>query len=176
MNQQINIDFYILETGNPKTVSIYDNSEWYYAESLPSYLVIRVPGSKKDRTYSFLKNAINTLNSHNLGLSCLSGDCKEEEYVDLPDGIYTITLKSGYEDIEETKYYLKTDRFELDFAKKVIESKDEVFVNDMMKIHWYLITAKAHTKLGDWCEADKFFTDAQNKLKSTNCNGTNKCS
>ena len=170
---QINIDFYILETGSPMTLSVYDNSDWIYAENLPAYLVIKVPGSKKDKTYSFKKNAINTLNSHNLGLSCLKGDCTEEEYVELPDGIYTITLKSGYEGIEETKYYLKTDKTELNFAEKIkakgTDFKDKTFVDDMLKIQWLITVAKAHTKLGDWEKADRFLTEAQNKLKD-GCN------
>jgi hypothetical protein len=174
---QIHIDFYVLETGSPMTISIYDNSDWIYAENLPSYLVIKVPGSKKDKNFTFKKNAINTLNSHNLGLSCLKGDCTEEEYVELPDGIYTITLKSGYEGIEETKYYLKTDKFELDFAKKIkekgLEYNDKLFIDEMLKMQWLVTVAKNYTKLGDWQSADKFFTEAQNKLNKK-CNGTDK--
>lgn len=175
---QINIDFFILETGDPKTISIYDNSDWTYSENLPSYLVIKVPGSKKERTFTFKKNAINTLNSHNLGLSCLKGDCKEEEYVNLPDGIYTITLKSGYEGIEETKYYLKTDMAELDLAQKVkdkgLDYDEKLFVNSMLKIQWQISVAKMHTKLGEWEKADRYLTEAKSKLKS-NCDGSDKC-
>jgi hypothetical protein len=172
---QIDIDFYILETGNPRTISIFDNSNWLYSENLPAYLEIKVPGSKKVRTYSFIKNAINTLNSHNLGLSCLSADCTDEEYVDLPDGIYCITLKSGYEGIEETKYYLKTDQFELKLAEKVKNStEDDIEVDKLYKIYWYLQKAKAETKLGYWKEADRYFTEAQKQLEKTDCrDGTN---
>lgn len=165
---QINIDFYVLEIGSPRILSIFDNSDWLYSENLPSYIAITLPGSKKQKTYSFKKNAINTLNSHNLGLNCLKGDCAEEVYVDLPDGIYTITLKSGYEDMEETKYYLKTDSFDLDFAETVHKNKnnyDPVYINSMTQIKWIENVAKNEAKLGDFVESSKFFKEAQNMLK-----------
>lgn len=164
---QINIDFYILETGSPNILSIYDNSDWLYSENLPSYLVITLPGSKKQKTYTFKKNAVNTLNSHNLGLSCLKGDCTEEEYVALPDGVYTITLKSGYEDIEETKYYLKTDSFDIDFAEQVIKNKennDPVYIQSMTQLKWIENIAKNEAKLGDFVESNRFFKEAQDIL------------
>jgi len=172
MNQKINLDFYILETGSPRIISIYDNSDWEYAEDLPSYLVIKIPGSKKDKTFSYKKGAINTLNSHNLGLSCLKGNCTEEEYVDLPDGIYTITVKSGFEDIESTKFYLKTDRFNIEFAKVLIKygfeyNKDEIFINYMTKIRLLVNDiAKAHAITGDFVKAQRYFEEAKQLLKN----------
>ena len=39
----------------------------------------------------------------------------------------------------------------------------------MLKIQWLITVAKAHTKLGDWEKADRFLTEAQNKLKD-GCN------
>ena len=90
---------------HPRYLSIMDLSDWLYAKELPSYILVTIPGSKKPKNYTFAKEKISTFNSHNIGLSCLKGDCTEEEYVSLPDGIYTICLKSGYENIEETKFY-----------------------------------------------------------------------
>lgn len=171
MNQKIDLDFYVLETGSSKIISIYDNSDWEYAEDLPSYLVIKIPGSKKDKTFSYKKEAINTLNSHNLGLSCLKGNCQEEEYVDLPDGIYTITVKSGFENIEATKFYLKTDRFNIEFAKVLIKygfeyDKNQDFINYMTKIKFLVDVAKSHAILGDFVNAQRYFEEAKQLLKN----------
>jgi hypothetical protein len=171
MNQKINLDFYILETGSPKIISIYDNSDWEYAEDLPSYLIIKIPGSKKDKTFSYKKGAINTLNSHNLGLSCLKGNCTEEVYVDLPDGIYTITVKSGFENIETTKFYLKTDRFFIEYAKVLIKygfeyNKEETFINYMTKIKFLVEVAKSHAILGDFVNAQRYFEETKQMLKN----------
>lgn len=174
---KITIDFSVLETGNPAKISIFDDSDWAYSENLPSYLIIQVPGSKREKTYSFKKYGINTLNSHNLGLSCLKGDCTEEEYVDLPDGIYTITLKSGYEDIDKTKYYLKTDRFDIEFSKVMItyglDDYNKDFIDYMTNVKFLEYVAKSHTVLGDFVKAQRFFEESKKMLNQyLNCNGS----
>lgn len=166
---QINIDFYVLETGSPYILSIYDNSDWLYSENLPSYITILLPGSKKEKTYTFKKNAVNTLNSHNLGLSCLKGDCTDEHYVLLPDGVYTITLKSGYEEIEQTKYYLKTDTFDIEFSEEVKKNEgnyDQTYINSMTRVKFIENVAKEYVKLGDFTKSSKYFKEAQSILNN----------
>ena len=114
------------------------------------------------------KERINVFNSHNLGLSCLKGDCTEEEYVSLPDGIYTICLKSGYENIEETKFYLKTDRFNIEYSKVMIKDGIEYnkdFIEYMMQVKFLVEVAKSHAMLGDFVKAQRFFEDAKKKLR-----------
>ena len=92
---QINVDFDIMST-RPKNLVVADSSEWIYSQNLPSYVLIQMPGSSKKKTFPFKKNALNRFNSHLLGLSCFKDDCGDEVYVSLPDGIYTICVKSGY--------------------------------------------------------------------------------
>lgn len=168
---QINIDFQVLEHGNPRILMLGDTSEWLYASTLASYVSVRLPGSKKDITFTWKKKAFNNFNSHNLGLSCVSGDCTEEHYVDLPDGIYTICLISGYENINKTRYYLKTDLIELELAKVLVKhgleysESDNDFIDNILKIKYFLSFAKAHAKLGDFVKADRFFQHATNKFK-----------
>ncbi len=165
---EININFQTF-SNDPKHLHVMDLSDWVYAENLPSYILITVPGSKKPKTYSFKKFKTNVFNSHNLGLSCFTGDCKEEVYVDLPDGIYTICVKSGYEDIENTHYYLKTDRFEIEYNKVLIkygtEQVDQNFVNLMVKIKYVLDVAKAHAMNGDFVKASRYFQESKKLLK-----------
>ena len=165
---KINIEFAISST-SPLHLVVEDFSDWLYAKDLPSYVLITVPGSKKPKTYTFKKFKRNIFNSHNLGLSCLSGDCKEEQYVDTPDGIYTVCLKSGYEDIEETKFYLKTDRFEVEYNKVLvkygIDDVDQNFINLMVKIKYVLDVAKSHAMLGDFVKSDRYFQESKKLLK-----------
>lgn len=168
---QININFDITSS-SPKNIKIWDDSDWVYAEELPAYFQILTPGASKKINFTFLKHQINTLNSHNLGLSCLSGNCKEEHYVDLPDGIYTITVKSSYQGIEATKFYLKTDGFELEFAKAYIanislnyDEDNKILVQKFTFISGMLLGAKSHTKNGDFTKANRFFEEAKKLLK-----------
>ena len=164
---KINIDFGVSST-SPLHLVVEDFSDWVYAKDLPSYVLITVPGSKKPKTYTFKKHKRNVFNSHNLGLSCLSGDCTEEHYVDLPDGLYTICLKSGYENIEDTHYYLKTDRFNIEYSKVMIKDGIEYnkdFIEYMMQVKFLVEVAKSHAMLGDFVKAQRFFEDAKKKLR-----------
>jgi len=165
----INIEFDIF-SHSTKRLLVGDMSDWVYAENKPSYILITIPGSKKTKNFTFKKHNLNVFNSHNLGLSCLSGDCKEEVYVDLPDGIYTINVKSSYQDIENIKFYLKTDLFELEFDKVLVKhgfeysKEDKLFLDFMMEIKGILTVAKAHAKLGDFVKASRFFEEARKML------------
>lgn len=172
---QINIDFQVLETGNPKILQVLDNSTWIYAENKPAYISIKLPGSKKYKTVSFKKYAVSNFNSHILGLSCLKGDCTEEVYVNLPDGIYTIKVLSGYEDIEKERYYLKTDVIDLEIAKSLTligfdytaETKKQI--EPYQKIKNFLSVAKSWTKLGDFIKADRYFQEAVSLFNKSKC-------
>jgi hypothetical protein len=168
---KIKIDFDITSS-SPRNIRVEDNSDWIYSEELPAYFQILTPGASKPINYTFFKHQINTLNSHNLGLSCLSGNCTEEQYVDLPDGIYTITLKSGYQGIEETKFYLKTDAFKLEFAKTYIaklslsyNEENKAFIEKFAFINGMLLGAKSHTMDGNFTKAQRFFEEAKKLLK-----------
>lgn len=163
---QIKVDFQVFETGNPKILSIADTSNWLYAENKPSYISIKLPGSKKEKTFTFKKWAINNFNSHLLGLSCLKGDCKEEIYTYIPDGIYTIKVLSGYDGIEKERYYLKTDKIALEIAKSLtligFEYTEDVLykLEPFQKIDGFLTVAKSWTKQGDFIKADRYFQEA----------------
>lgn len=164
------IDFDIF-SHTTKRLIVGDVSDWIYAQNKPSYISITLPGSKKSKTFPFKKHNLNVFNSHNLGLSCLSGDCKKEEYVDLPDGIYTVNVKSSYQDIENTKFFLKTDIFELEFAKVLVKygfeylENNTLFLNKMMELKGILTVSKSHAKLGDFAKAQRFFDEARKMLK-----------
>lgn len=172
---QINVDFQVFETGNPKILSVADSSQWLYAENKPSYISIKLPGSKKYKTLSFKKYAVNNFNSHILGVSCLKGDCTEEVYVNLPDGIYTIKLLSGYEDIEKERYYLKTDVIDLEIAKSLTligfdYNEDSVKqIKPYQQINNFLTVAKSWTKQGDFVKANRYFQEAVNLFNKQKC-------
>lgn len=162
----IQVDYDIFST-RPATITVADTSDWIYSENLPSYILITVPGSKTAKSFTFKKHTLNIFNSNNLGLSCFSGNCKEE-YVDLPDGIYTVCVKSGYDNIETTKFYLKTDKFELEYSKLLVkygfEFQDDLFLERAIFIKGLLEVAKSHAKLGDFDKASRYFNEVTKML------------
>lgn len=175
-NQTIRVDFQVIETYDPKFLLVGDTSDWAYASKKPSYILITLPGSSKAHKFTFKKKGLNWFNSNNFGITCLKDDCNDQTYVDLPDGIYTICVKSFYEGIEKSRYYLKTDRFEIEFRKTIIKNdleydvKDKEFRDAMFQILWMLRTAKDWAAEGDFVRADRFFTEAKKLLTNyTDC-------
>lgn len=165
----IKIDFTIVPELNPQIIKICDNSDWFSAENKQSTLYIIPPGSTKANTSIFAKHKINTYNSTNLQLSCLT-ECGENKLVDLTDGIYTIILKSAYEGIEKTRYHLKTDRFMVEWYKEwastgltYVDSKNPKY-DALMDSRKHLITAEAYTIEGNFVLASREFQEAQKKF------------
>ena len=167
---QIRIDFDVIQS-TTQTLWIGDNSDWVYIENDPAFIEITLPGSSKALVFSFKKKAINSFNSHNLGITCLQGNCTEETYTDIPDGIYTIKVKGKYQGMDKTKYYLKTDRTELNLSKVIVKhgfeysKQDKEFRDRIYDIDWLIKVAKSHAKLGDFVKADRFFQQAKGLLE-----------
>jgi hypothetical protein len=166
---KINIDFKILSPLDPSILMIADYSDWFSAENSQSVISIYPPGSTKAVTNTFTKNKINTFNSTNLGLTCVV-ECGDQPYIDLNDGIWKIVLKSAFEGLEKTRYYLKTDRFMVEWYKEWINvgltyNKAESLKYDaLMDARKHLITAKAHTVYGNFTYATREFQEAQKKF------------
>lgn len=176
----INVDFTIDSAGlNSEVIRVIDNSDWYSAEDKQATIFITPPGSSRAITHIFAKNKINTYNSVNLQLSCLSTDCTEQQYEPLSDGIWKVIVKSAYEGLEKTRYYLKTDQFLISWYKEWIntgldytDTKDTRYdaLNDSRK---HLTSAEAYMLDGDFTKANREFQEAQKKFdalkKCKNC-------
>jgi len=166
---KINVDFTIIPDFDPTLLIVGDISKWYGAENLPSTISITPPGSIKPIIETFQKYKLNIFNSVNLGLSCLV-ECEDQKYTDLSDGVYTILVKSGYTDIEKTRYFLKTDIFlrEIDeiYIRAGLEydKNNKQFRKDLNDMEFLKRTAESHTRRGDFFKADRDFTQAQELL------------
>ena len=175
---KIKIDFKVLSPLDPTIIMVADNSDWFSAEDKVSTISITPPGSTKSINNIFVKRQINTFNSSNLGLSCLVS-CGEQTYVDLNDGIYKITVKSAYQDIEKTRYFLKTDRFLVEFFKEWINTGLEytdtknLIYESLLDSRKHLYSAEGFMLEGDFTKANREFTEAQKKfnklIKCKNC-------
>jgi len=160
---KINVNFYVFSEYDPKVLLVGDNSKWLHIEDSPSIIEITLPGSTVPVVFNYLKNGINSFNSHNLGISCFSGNCSEEEYTNLPDGIYTITVKGSPSTFFKTKYHLKTDKLNLKvdqllidlgmyFEESKIKERDE-----LLNIKIYLMIAESHIRRENISEAKTFY-------------------
>lgn len=168
---QVIIDFHVFSVYDPKTLVVTDNSNWLHIESEPSIIEVTFPGSTKPLVFNFLKNSVNTFNSHTLLLTCITGNCNEETYIDLPDGIYTITLKGSPDTFQTTKYHLKTDRLQMkqdDLLTQIgfdyhIDKADER--KRIEEVDFLRKVAQAHIRRENVGEAKRFFDLATEQLK-----------
>lgn len=179
---QVIIDFIVFTAYDPKVLLVSDNSNWLHIENEPAIIEITFPGSTKPLVFNFQKNAVNSFNSNNLQLTCLSGNCDEETYIDLPDGIYTITVKGSPDTFNATKYHLKTDRFQIkmdqllvqlgfDYDPLVSPQRKKLAEVDFLKK-----LAEAHIRRQDVGRAKVFFDQAAKKLQRLeDCFEDNNC-
>ena len=168
---KITVDFYVFSEYDPKVLLVGDNSNWLHIEDQPSIIEILLPGSSKPIVFTYLKNGINSFNSHNLKITCLKGDCTEEEYTDLPDGIYTITVKGSPSTFYKTKYHLKTDRLQQVIDKNLIDlgfyyEEDKVEERDaLMRVHIFLMQAEAYIRRDDIPNAKLYYDIAKKEIE-----------
>lgn len=164
------INFTVIPDYDATSLIVGDLSEWESAENLPATICITPPGGTIPINSVFQKHRLNIFNSVNLGLSCVS-QCGEQVYTDLLDGIWTLTLFSGYEGLEKTIYYLKTDRFQLELDKIYVRAgldfdrKQKQFREDLQDLHFLINAAHAQVRVGDYAKANRDFIQAQTILK-----------
>ena len=166
---KIKIDFKVLSPLDATILMIADNSDWFSAEDKQATVSIVPPGSTKAINNVFAKKQVNTFNSVNLQLSCLT-ECGEQQYIDLSDGIWKITLKSAYQDLEKTRYYLKTDQFLIEWFKEWINTGLEytdtknLIYESLLDSRKHLYSAEGFMLEGDFTKANREFTEAQKKF------------
>lgn len=169
------VDFDVIPTNNPKRLWITDASDWGVAENQASVIEITPPGSKVSINNTFIKRNLNVFHSVNLKLSCVN-TCVDQQYQDLPDGVWSITLKSSFTDLNKTRYYLKTDQTQLQIDKIYVraglefDKSQKAFREDLQDIEFLIRSASAWTRLGNSFKASRDFIQAQELLiKYQNC-------
>jgi hypothetical protein len=167
---KINVNFFVFSEFDPTVLIVADNSRWLHIEGKRSVIDITLPGASKPITFEYLKNGVNTFNSHNLKITCLKGDCTDEVYGELPDGIYTITVKGSPSTFFKTKYHLKTDRLNQVIDKNLIDlgyyfDEEKVKQRDeLLNVKVYLMQAEAYIRREDIQLAKKFYELAKEEM------------
>ena len=168
----INIDFNILDSGDPRVLLVADSSYWQLIEDQVSIIEVTLPGETTPVVQYFTKNGITNLNSVNLNINCPNAECEDVELLPLDDGIYTITVK-GVEPYHKTKKHLRTTKFELALGKlyidlfsngcEVCQDKKDMLI----EIEFLIKAAKANLRTNDICTSQELFYEAQKLLDST---------
>ena len=117
---QVKIDFEVIPTYEIYTLWVGDSSDWKYLEDKESTIGIKVPNSTKELLFPFKKKSLNIFNSNDLGVSCFKS-CAEQEYVPIPDGLYTIKVYSSSQYQNKERWFFKTDNLQLEVDKAFIK-------------------------------------------------------
>jgi len=169
---KINIDFQILKTHDPKVILIADTSDWKHIADKTSVLEITMPGGGVPRELIWNKHKINIVNSSTLGITPKA--CDATQLVELPDGVYTIAVKGEPNYFCKERFYLRTERLELEVGKLYLSLgvdfdknlEKQKLRDDLLKIDSMIKAANFATMLGELDKTAMYFKEAQKRLKS----------
>jgi hypothetical protein len=169
--KKINIDFQVIDTRDPRVLMLADSSEWGQIEGQPAIIEIITPGESEPIVLNWDKKKINIFNSNNLLLTCPTGDCEPADLIDLPDGVYEITLKGSPDTFNKTRKYLKTNLAQLELDKIYITlnlncpETDTNILKTIQKIELLIKAAESNVRHDNMCEAQELFFKAQEMIE-----------
>lgn len=167
----IKLSFQVEDTHNPKNLRVVDESVWGLIEDRPAIIEILVPGFQTPSVHYFAKRQVNIFTSMTLGINCESSSVK---HLDLPDGIYDITIKGSPSEYIANRKYLKTDSIRLKIDKMWVrasylcDGRDNEFIKKIRDVEFCLSAAEANTRLGNICEAHELMEYANDLLDIAN--------
>lgn len=172
------IDFFILDNNNPKTIVIFDQSNYLDTPEKPVY-GIKLPGYTEMIIVPYVIDQINIVNSNSLGLT---GASCSEALADLPDGVYEITqMVCPYNELYKTQLWLKTTQLQCTYDKLLTAydfnlccTPRTILEKDLIHIDILIQSAKAEAKNFNAYKAQKKYAAALKALnqlqKKLNCN------
>lgn len=172
------IDFFILDNNNPKTIVILDQSNYLEIPEKPVY-GIKLPGYNNTIIVPYIIDKINIVNSNTLSLT--NAPC-HTALMDLPDGVYEITqMVCPYDQLYKTKLYLKTTKLECSYDKLLLDQNFNstclpinILEKELIHIDILIQSAKAEARAYNPIKAQNKYTaalEAINQLqKKLNCN------
>lgn len=176
--KNIYVDFQVYDSKDPKRLIILDTSIWAAISDKPTIIEIITPGFTTPVVNYFTQNGVNIFSSYSLGLNCK--DCGEEN-IDLPDGVYEITVKGSPDKFNKKKIYLKSTTIEnklddilikyYDNCSDCIETNDDIAT--ILRYKNLIRVAEAFVRKGFKCEAQDIIMKVQKFLK--NFNNCRKC-
>lgn len=169
--ENIYIDFQIYDSNDPKKIIILDTSIWSFIENKRAVIEIITPGENNIVAYDYTKNGTTILNSMNLGLNC--SNCGQE-FLDLPDGVYEITVKGSPDKFNKKRFYLKTttllSKLDDELLRVYLDcsdcNEDNEHVEKILRYKNLISVAEAFIRKGYKCEAQDIVFKIQKFVKN----------
>lgn len=168
---KIIIDFQVFDLENPQVLIVEDTSIWLHIENSQAIIEILMPGSTVPLIYNFNKNRRTVFNSALL-VDPQVGTDPQAELSDLPDGIYTITVKGSPSNNSMERKFLKTSQLEVEFKKLFVtqglecKSISKDFLNLKLELDLYIKAAKANIVFNNDKKAFELYNRAYDLLEN----------
>lgn len=167
---ELNLDVRVCDCSSCKNLVVEDHS-FYLTDPEKASLKIGVPGiTNKKFTFDFNAKKTNIYNSYSFGLS------PNNDLVDLPEGLYTLTyMICPYDELFKTTYYIRQCRTWCRWRKLLEDSFDsclEITKEDersLNKIEYLLIGAESYAENCEPEMAIKFHQKAISLINQLEC-------
>lgn len=159
----IHLDFEVIGSYNPKTLRVADQSDWGILADRPAIIEITPPGAEEPFVYYLGKNQLNVFNSKTLGVN---PGTPYNDFVDIPDGIYDITIKGSPSSYSFNRKYLKTDSIRLNIDKVwaragvLCDEEDDDVIEKLKEIEFVLAVAESNMRLGNFDTVQQLYDKA----------------
>lgn len=161
-NLQRNIE--VLKAKDCAYLSILDTSVYPVAPD-EANIQISVPGYDTPYEFAFVLNEVNVLNSYSFGFTT----SETSDFVDLPDGVYTINLTTCPDTGVCTRYHLRTCKIDcrlaVQWAKYAQDCEDEKILYYLDRIEFLLRGAEANADLCNPAKATELYIKADDLLR-----------
>jgi len=164
------VDFLVIPSNEPKYLVVCDASYWGRIKNKTTIIEVTTPGAKEPITHYYKQEKVQILNSFNLGVSY---DSKKS--VELPDGIYKLTVKGSPDTYNKTRTYLKTDKLRLRLYKMYtdlslnISDWDDEYKKLLQTIEMVITQAEAFGANGENKKANSAYKQAKKLLDKYEC-------
>lgn len=170
MDNSIVIDFIIdsLKSRDPRFLVVFDLSVWGALQGRPTKIGIVRPGATQPVEHYFDQGSNFVINSYMLDLSCIG--CDGVEYLELPDGLYEITITSTPTSYTKTKKYFKTDQLEFEIDELILKyaSDCDTGINSIKdKVTDFKLMLRgvdAYVKVDNICKAQELYNQVEKEV------------
>lgn len=144
---KIEIDFTVFDDLSPKSLLVWDISRWEFIRDKPSVITIQYEDNNPVVEY-FAKNRLNVIDSYRI-----FGDENKE----LPDGLYTITVKGSPSKHKKERYVYVTNQIRKEIDLLYTTSNSEEEKENLWKYEQMLFSIKALVRRAKVVEAQEVY-------------------
>jgi len=162
LNVQLNLE--VFKAKDCASLSVLDTS-YYPVAPESAELSVTVPGYSTAFVFPYTLGEINIINSYSFGFTTSS----TSDYADLPDGVYTVILRTCPDLGENKRYHLRTCKIDCRLAAQWVKyldcCDDDKMLYYLDRVDFLLRGAEAQADLCNPIKATELYRKADDLLR-----------